>query len=138
MFCSSLSATQGWKKQTTGTPLPRAYHSPKPALGCDALQSTWPRTLLTGKRSLGQAGHKGKGLPYDSPGSFCPLCLLSLSLFPASQPGSTQAQTANEMESSVRSAELVWAEFGYLPLSCSNTNKLPIYLYYPDVCRLEK
>lgn len=48
------------------------------------------------------------------------------------------SQTTNETESSVRSAELFRTTFTYPPLSCSNTNKLPIYLYYPDVCHLEK
>lgn len=33
---------------------------------------------------------------------------------------------------------LLRVPFAYPALSCSNTNKLPIYLYYPGVCHLDK
>lgn len=104
----------------------------------DALQSTRHRSPFAGMGDLAERGTKGsltgttKAHCVPSAPSFppCPLSCL--------QACCAQSQTANETESSVRSAELFRTTFTYPPLSCSNTNKLPIYLYYPDVCNLEK
>lgn len=70
---------------------------------------------------------------WNNQSPLCPLC----SLLPPC-PLLLLTQTTSEPESSGRSAELFRTTFTYPPLSCSNTNKLPIYLYYPDVCHLEK
>lgn len=104
----------------------------------DVLQSTRHRSPfasmwgLTERRMKGCLTGAAKAHCVHSAPSFPPAPLSCL------QACCAQSQTSNETESGIRSAELFSTTFTYPPLSCSNTNKLPIYLYYPDVCHSRK
>lgn len=103
--------------------VPQSTQHQSPSAGMWGLTERRMKGCLTGTTKA----HCAHSAPSSPP---CPLSCLRACC--------AQSQTANETESGVRSAELFRPTFTYPPLSCSNTNKLPIYLYYPDVCHLEK
>lgn len=96
-----------------------------------ALKHSTPKSLC---RYVGSHREGWKGVSLEPPKPIVSTLLPPFPPCPLSclQACCAQSQTANETESSARSAELFRTTFTDPPLSCSNTNKLPIYLYYPD------